>query len=229
MNSTFQNSQNYSFCNNLLTIYNSYTKVLIGVIGTVLNFICIVIFYKLIRISTQKDNLNKYLLIKSIADTLTYVIIMTQSANYSNSDTSLVYQVFDLIFFRYGLFVSVLISMFLEIASILNRYFTFTRINKKLDKVGFKAVVSFILIYSFGFYVYKFLDEKIEMATNVKTNQTYYKIAINKLGNISIILGYIHSTVRDGICVILILILNILTYIKLRKVRIFSSYYLKCE
>ena len=217
MNSTFQNSQNYSICNNLLTVYNSYIKVLIGVIGTVLNFICIVIFYKLIRNSTQKDNLNKYLLIKSIADTLTYVIIMTQSASLSTAHKNYAYQVIYLIVNRYLLFVFELISMFLEIASILNRYFAFTRINKKLEKIGFKAVVSFMLIYSFGFYVYKFFDEKIERATNINTNETYYKIAINTLGDISFVLGYIHSTVRDGICVLLILILNILTLIKLRK------------
>ena len=217
MNSTFQNSQNYSFCNNLLTIYNSYIKVLIGVIGTVLNFICIIIFYKLIRNSTQKDNLNKYFLIKSIADTLTYVIIMTQSASLSTAHKNYAYQVIYLIVNRYLLFAFELISMILEIASILNRYFAFTRIHKKLEKIGFKAVVSFMLIYSFGFYVYKFFDEKIERATNINTNETYYKIAINTLGDISFVLGYIHSTVRDGICVLLILILNILTLIRLRK------------
>ena len=98
MNSTLGNNQSYSFCSNLYKFYNIHIRVSIGVVGTILNFICIVIFYKLIRNSTQKDNLNKYLFIKSIFDTLTYIIIIAQSANYSNSDTSLVYQVFDLIF-----------------------------------------------------------------------------------------------------------------------------------
>ena len=219
MNSTFGNNEYDSFCYNFSLIYYNYIKTPILIIGTIANIICVAIFYKLIRNSTQNDNLNKYLLIKSIADTyISIQPLITKLFNLSKSDKSYFYQVFNLIFFNYFLVISELMSMFLEVASILNRYFTFTKINKKLEKIGFKSAVIFMLVYSFGFYSYKFFDLKISSVVDYKTNETYFKLNTNKLGGIGIILGYIHSTVRDGICVLLLFILNILTLIKLRKV-----------
>ena len=218
MNSTLENNEYDSFCFKLFAIYSNYMELSIGIIGTILNFICTFIFYKLIRNSNQKDNLNKYLLVKSIADTYISIDVMViRSINLFKSDKSFVYQIFNLIFLRYIVLAFELISMFLEIASILNRYFTLTRVNKKFENIGFKTKVCIMVVYSFGFYTYRFFDEQIESYTDVNSNQTFYKLTINKLDSISIILGYIHSTVRDGICVLLIFILNILTLIKLRK------------
>ena len=216
MNSTFGNKD---FCSYLYSIYYDYIKTVNGIIGTVLNFICAVIFYKLIRNSTKKDNLNKYLFIKSIFDTLTYVVVIaTQTATLSKSDKSYEYQVIYLILYKYILTSFELMSMFLEIASILNRYLAFSRVNKKLESFVFKFLIWIIVAYSFGFYVYRFFDEKIEKSSVNKLNETSYKLTGKRLGGISFILDCIHSTVRDGIFVFLILILNILTLIKLRKV-----------
>ena len=190
-----------------------------GIIGAVFNSICIIIFYKLIRNSTKKDNLNKYLFIKSIFDTLTYtVVIATQTATLLKLDKSYVYQVIYLIFYKYFKTSFEVMSMFLDIVSILNRYFTLTRINKKFENFGFKSAVFLLSIYSFGFYAYKFFNEQIELVVDDKTNATAYKLNSNKLNGINTIFDYMHSTVRGGICVSLIFILNILTYIKLRKV-----------
>ena len=219
MNSTLDDEENQSFCNKFYMVYDNYIEISILIIGIILNFICVIIFYKLMRNSSQNDNLNKYLLIKSIVDTLMYVHIMViKSISLSKANKPYLYQVFRLIFFRYVLFILELMSMFLEIVSILNRYFTFTKINKRFEKFGFKSAMFLMSIYSFGFYAYRFFDEQIELVVDVKTNSTSYKLNSNKLDGISIIFDYIHSIVRDGICVLLIFILNILTLIKLKKV-----------
>ena len=151
MNSTFENNENDSFCFKLFTIYSNYIELSVGMIGTILNFICALIFCKLIRNSNQTDNLNKYLLLKSIADSYISIDVMvTRSVNFFKIANSYAYQVFYFIFLRYIVLAFELISMFLEIASILNRYFKMTRVNKKFKNIGFKTKVCLMVVYSFG-------------------------------------------------------------------------------
>ena len=217
MNETLEQNESYSFCYHLLN-FNNLIIISMSVVGTILNAICIIVFHILIRNTIQKDNLNRYLLIKSIVDTFIYIlIIVIKSVNILKADKSFAYQVFNLIFFRYVSVALDLLSMFLEIASILNRYFAFTRMSKNFNKIGFKAIASFMLVYSFGFYFYRFFDEKIEAVTDYHSNETFFQLQNNKLGNLGIIFAYIHSVVRDGVCVLLIFILNILILLKLRK------------
>lgn len=222
MNFSEENEPN-SFCNILSDIYFIYIELLIGIIGTLLNLFCIIIFFKLVRSINTNDNLLKYLFIKSIIDTFLSLLIITLNVieKVYHEETSFVYQVFSMLFFSYIPLVCELVSMLLEVASILNRYGALKNSLRSYSaKIGFKTKISLMFAYSSAFYAYKLFDEKIISETIINKNQTQitYTIQKNNLGNVAIILGYIHSSVRDGLCVLLILALNVLSFVELRKI-----------
>ena len=73
-------------------------------------------------------------------------------------------------------------------------------------------VILLSCVYSFGFYSYKFISlQVVESSNNISTDG--YVVQTEEIDKT---MGYIHTTLRDGLCVLLIIVLNILTVIQIR-------------
>ena len=215
--------ENSSFCQTIFYITEDYISPSLGFVGTILNMLSFVIYVMILRSTTQnhKDHLFKYLLVKSIADTYVsvYVFLNAITKKISSINEKYGYRIFELIVFDYLVFVFELISMLLEVASIFNRFKIFTKTFKLFDKINFKIVIILMFMYSFGFYIHVFFNHLIVKNFKLdKSNITIFFYSVNQkgLGELDTIFGYIHSSVRDVLCVFLILILNIILMIKMR-------------
>ena len=220
MNLTLNETPSHDiFCATTRVIYEVYIEITIGFIGIILNLFNIIVFFILVRDKHHRDDLFKYLFVKSLVDTYLslYVFIFQIFDRIKfQQERILVFQIFYLVVFIYFAFAFELLSMFLEVVSIWNIYRTFG--NKGNRKTRFKLAIYMMVLYSFGFYVYKLVDYRIEPELVNNSTETIYKINGKKLGQLSIIFGYIHSITRDGICVLLIFILNMLILVKMKRV-----------
>ena len=204
------------FCNDLTSVYNAYIEKFIGSFAFFLNLICIAVFVQIIR--TQKEEVYKYLLFKSIVDTFISLRITLKSildCTDCELEKSYGLKLFYLIVFIYFDYAAELISMLCEIVANFNRYRLLTQYFKIFDKITYRIPLCAITLYSFLFYIYLFFDYKISSRT--KNNETIYTMTDTGLGAASIYVGYMHSVSRNVICVAFIFVLNILT---LRSVKI---------
>ena len=227
MNETAENKENINFCNGLLKDFDFYLLIIFGVVGTLLNTSSGIFFYKIIHDSkNQNEDLFKYLFFKSCSATYLSVYLIFDKCEqtiFSELLKTYSFLIFRQIFFNYFVFVCELFSILMEVATIFNRYRTITKTNRiyiLVNKLNINIVIIACFIYSCLFYIYIFIDEivvenKVEIA-----NQTRIIFTIKEkvLGEDSIILGYVHSSVRDGLCTLIIVIINILTLIQMKKI-----------
>ena len=208
------------FCQFLSAFLFNHIKFSISIAGFCLNLINIIIFIKINRLKTQSnDNFFKYLLIKSICDCYVMafgVIFGVLDIYYNQTIVQKYYElcIFRWIFDEYLCFVCQLISMFCEVASSFNRYRSITNKFQFLNKISFKFKLLFILIYCFGFYTYKYVQKKCNFSKS--GNSTIVKLEIpasffNSPTDFGISLT--HGLIRDGLCSVIIIILNLLTFI----------------
>jgi hypothetical protein len=101
----------------------------------------------------------------------------------------------------------------LEVAATFNRYRALKFQLKIFDKIQFKFVIAGMFVYSFGFYVYKLVS--IQVVPNSQKNNTEYQYYSTDLDDK---MGYMHTIVRDGLCVLAIILLNILTMYELKSI-----------
>ena len=208
-----------SFCTQIYKNHSFYWELIMPIFSVILNFACMLVFIRLIRSQRQKDDLFKYFLAKSIVDTYLSAIFILN--NFFNNELTLFNQFFllkqlYLIFGIYFSFALQLTSMFLEVASSFNRYRMLTNTFHAMNKISYKLVIFFMFAYSFMFYVYKFYEVKVQASLLDENNVTVYMYA-SVSAKLSKSLGYVHSFVRDGICVLVIIVLNVLTVYEMRK------------
>jgi hypothetical protein len=216
------------FCNTLKSINENYLQMINGLFGSAVNIICIIVFAKMIKDKLTKEDIFKYLLFKSAVDTyISLRLSLGRKLTCINCELDNYYYVrlFYWIFCIYFGYSAQLISIMSDVASCFNRYRLFTTRFKALNRISYKVVIFFICLYSFSFYIYKIIGFKITTQSIRVNNRTQviYRLNSSELipNNISDknsqILEYVHSIVRDGICVLAILLLNILTLFEIRE------------
>ena len=207
------NTTTYSWCLNFYNFYQLYLELSFAVISIFLNTACVAVFVSIIRDLKNDDDLFKYLLFKSVADTyvsMAHVLGFFFSGSYTNVlgvDKFYVFLLFYLIFGYYFSFSLQLISVFSDIVASFNRYRTSINKFKIWNKLSYKLVILTMCVYSFAFYIYKLVSLDIVIDSG-NSSIVKYAITPNKLDKT---MGYIHSIVRDGICVLIIILLNVLT------------------
>ena len=118
-----------------------------------------------------------------------------------------------------------LISILCDVASCFDRYRLFTTKFRALNRISYKLVILVICMFSFAFYIYKIIGFKITRHITFVNNHTQIRYILNSSelipNNISDknskILEFIHSFIRDGVCVFAILLLNVLTLVEIRR------------
>ena len=203
-----------SFC--VLIYYNHgfYWNLIIPIFSFIFNIPCIFIFFKLIRTQKQTEELFKYFLVKSIVDT--YLSIIFTLNNFFNNEVAainkhkLLKQLW-LIFGVYFAFVFQLVSMFLEVASSFNRFRNLAKKLNFMNKISYKISIFLMFFYSFLFYIFKFYE--IQIVSSEDNSSEYIFISSpNDFNSI----GLVQSIQRDGVCVVVIIILNLVTILEMR-------------
>ena len=204
--------KNEDFCTELTNAYNAYIEKSIGAISFILNIICIFVFRKIVRV--QNEEVYRYLLVKSIADTYTSLRTILKSVlNCQDCVVEHVYamKIVYLVFFLYIDYSTEFLSILIQMAAIFNRYRFLTQRFKWFDKISYKIVILIVTMLSFLFHIYVLFDNRITSKTRNNTTDTIYSIKGGHLGQTGLILNYIQVTIRDIIFVVIILILNVLT------------------
>ena len=214
---------NRTFCDYFDDSCEAYLSPTLGVISFFLNLMCVVVFIKLIRNKKLKDDIFKYLLLKSILDA--YLSIRNSLFHTFNCQSCEIEKIYALkllhwILLVYLGFVLQLVSTFCQIGSSINRYRNLTKKFKFFDYIPIKFIFMSMFIYSSAFYIYKFFDLRI--VEQIETNTTSVRYVLNLdehyLKDSSIIIGYVHTLVRDGITIMVIFVFNLLTLIEIKKV-----------
>ena len=208
-----------SVCSDFYSFFDTYLKMTFGMLGFFLNTACVAIFVEIMRTQRTSEHLFKYFLVKSITDTflaLLYFLyaLFSQSQAYSIIERSYTLHLVHFINSYYLLFSMQLLSIFCELAACFSRYRKSAGKFKILDKLSYKVVIFLMFIYSFGFYSYKFASNHVIEIVNNGTEVTY-AITSSELNKT---MGYIHSFVRDGLCVLIIIVLNVLTVVQIKTV-----------
>ena len=217
-----------SFCNTMKNINENYLQLINGIFGACVNLICTVVFTKMIQDKSMKEGVFKYLLFKSMVDTyisLRFSLGRLIKCQYCELDDYYFVKLFYWIFCIYIGFSVQLISILCDIASSFNRYRLLTMRFKVFNRISFKLAIGLICTYSFSFYAYKIVGFTIVEYSRTENNLTRSIYILNSSARIpsnlsnqtSEILGYIHSFVRDGLCVFVLLVLNILTLVEIRR------------
>ena len=161
----------------------------------------------------KSEDLFKYLLVKSIADTFLTLFLPLNSLHIGQYMSQTRSIAFNLICGQFLPFSLQLISMLCEVAACFNRYRSSIGKFKLFDNISYKFTIVAMLSYSFGFYSYKFVSKKIVQVQDYNGSETSYEMVPTDLDKT---MGYIHSFVRDGACVLIIIVLNMLTAIEIR-------------
>ena len=215
-----------AFCNVLYTFY--YLVIfarLIASIGLLFNFFNIVVFlHPQLRTSHAKDsNMNSYLLVKCFCDTLflarNLVISFLECSNCAAQLFRLT-QILRLVFIYYICFIVQLGTMLFEVLATFDRFVIVTRKFAAFLKLNFWAVAGAALGFCFAFYSYKlFAIHVVVVNSTTSSHRVTYDLDYSDFG-LSVgnaILGQIHSVIRDLVCVLVILVLNLLMFVDMRK------------
>ena len=201
-----------------------YSKIVIGFIGTALNLASMAVYAnpRMSHLLNNKAKINNILLFKSLSDLITLFRLVLVNLIRPDWSTNYAYFLFAHIYTYYISFISQLSSMLFDVAVsfdryviVANRFLFFTRIN-------YRYLVAVIYIYSALFYIFKFFQ--FNYATQLTMNKTMPTTDKSPLidaefaySTASRALGIIHSIQRDFLCVSLIIVLNVLLLVKIKR------------
>lgn len=211
-----------SSCPNVIS---KYIIPIISGFGVLLNFFNIVIFSIILTKGKQANSVFKYLLAKSISDTLQFVFQILSPIYYSDNvylSKSYFSQVWYIWFYYYGEYITELCSDFLDLLATFDCYVNLKTINKKLQFLQtnkfFFCLLAFILVYSCGFYTFSIFEFKIvdfyQNITNNKTEWIGFDIDytdFHRSADVKII-KMVHTIVRDVVISVALMILNVLIF-----------------
>lgn len=186
----------------------------------------------------------KYLALKSLCDcvfmfqNITYLMLeCDQGNNFTTMETdhcsftsrlfrsNYYVKVFNLIFTFYFGFICQLSSMLCDVAATLDRYLLITRKSNNFSprRINYKYFIGLILSYACAFYIYKPFQLDIITFNETLTNSgesviTYHFKPSNFTdSDTSVVLDFVHTIVRDAWCVLLLVLLNAVILVKLKK------------
>ena len=228
------------FCDLMVNHLFLLLKYIVSIIGLILNLLNILAFTKLINNQNHKDNLFKYLLLKSFCDffvMLMNVLFGTFDIYFKDAIKSQnILCISRLIFDEYMCFNCQLISMLCDVASCFTKYRSIQNKFLFLNKIPIWFKLISMIVYSSTFYSYKFFQRychTIETKSN-NSNNSYFVYNLRHypyflLTPLDYGFSITHSIIRDGICSILIIIINILILVCIRKVFKNKVDVLKCK
>lgn len=204
-------------------MFNDYIEKGLYISGLALNLINVIVFSLLIASSerTFKSSMFKYLLAKSVFDT--YYMLRGLFLRFfwdcpgCNAKESLV----EALFFWIGVFylghAASLMSMFCEIAATLSRFKAISQKLAILNRVSNKIVFLVMLVNTLIVYTYKIFERTLIVE---RKNQTVlYRLRLNSFAASEnlLLVEFMHSVFRDGVCVLIILVINVATIISMHQ------------
>ena len=210
-----------------MAIYQNYLKQIIGSVAACLNITSAVVFVKIIRSSSSSPSKNtqtelfKYLLLKSMCDT--YISVRTTFRNAivcKNCDLEKIYAFkwITVIFFDYIQYAVNLLSTLITIASGFNMVRSIEKQLSFFNRIPLSLVVCLMAVSSFGFYIYKLFDFSINAKYAKNSTEFVYELKYGKLKEVSDTLDRGQSIFVDGVCQMVVIVLNVLTTIKVMSV-----------
>ena len=211
-------------CHELSILFSNYIHSIIGILGCLLNLICVKILANKDFNTSDSSNGNvfKYLLIKSVCDALILLIKAVEPlftcVDWTYRSNYLV-NMLDLVMNKYFIFVCTLCSIVFELVAQLSRLVAISFLNT-LDFIRLFTLkkVSFVLIlFIAGFYVFKLYEYSIHVIA--LEGSSHYIIYMSEFSNTQLFrsLQLVHSFIRDFFCVVCVLLLDIIVLVTFRK------------
>lgn len=216
-NSTLSNGDDY--CHSTYKLYHIFVEKFINSIGLIFNILNIIVFNKLIKSKGVKGDMFKYLLFKSMFDAyynFRNLLFIIYDCKHCLINRSAQYLIFHWIFVIYLGYVGQLLSIFCEIGATYDRYQQISKRLKFFKRISYKYYLFIVFIYSLIFYLYKFFDRTLSIRSGTSNE---YILKFNSFGHseLALKIDFVHSFIKNGLCVIVILVLNVLTFLSIKK------------
>jgi hypothetical protein len=210
-------------CDEVFEIYLIYIERFLCLAGIISNGMCVIAFLNPNVIQNYPGNMYKYLLFKSFCDL--YICLRKIFVTYYWDDCEDCFLkrtkelcIFNLIFLNYLGFCALLLSMTLEISLNLDRYKTISNRLKFLDKASFRFKLTVLISICLLSNIFIFFDFKCQSVKSENTTELLFLTVIkNNTNSTEVVRIFINGIIRDGFCVLIIVILNILTISFVRK------------
>lgn len=232
-------------CQYVGSIVTAYVDTSIGFIGIILNIICFIVFSnEAFQYPKRiKCKMFKYLLVKSIFDGLILffkALIPVFKCEECLMNTTYVFNIFDLVINKYFMFVCTLCSIFFDLAAQFDRLITISKMFQCFNKISYKMVITSIISLISMFYTFKLLEYNIKnfegdnsidynlvdiiqtnntsQSINTKSAITFYYLFKSDFSSTRMFkhLEMAHSIIRDFLCVLFLLTVDILILIEFR-------------
>lgn len=182
--SSFNSSTNnvYSF----QIIINLFLLPLISSIGFLLNFLCVLVYWRILRVNN--DVLYKYLCINSISNSIA-MLIDTFSPLALCGDNCRISQTYSAqLFYLYGFIYFAdafeTFSSLIDIVLTVDRFAKVSNRLKNFRKISYKIIIFILLLISLLYYIPFILKKEIVSSSIVINNVTYgvYRLAPSEFG-----------------------------------------------
>jgi hypothetical protein len=201
----------------------------LSVVGIVLNSLCCVIHSRILKRNIHHGQMFKYLLIKSICDTLQFIFNSFGPFYYCklcSSKWTYLIQIWNIWFNWYGMLIMQLLSGIFEVAASFDCFLTINKFKKFkffYSSTFFYIVTIVAIVYSSIFYIYLLFIYEIvaTYSTNsLNTTQISYRTVETNFSTTKLAknLKFTHMAVRDIIILLLLLIINIFIFKTMRRV-----------
>jgi hypothetical protein len=197
----------------------SYAVPIVSVTGFIFNLLSTIVFSLIIK-NGQRDDMYKYLLLKSICETLgCFFNLMSFNSITFKAISAYIYTVWQIWFRDFIIKALFMASTGFEIAATFNCAISIEKKMKWCQKrLSFWLCVLFILILSFGVEVFKVLTNSVKKFSDIdKYNKTihYYVLWPTKLLLKSHLFGLVESIIKEVIFLLILLLLNCYILFKL--------------
>jgi hypothetical protein len=212
-----------TFCELFVKLHQKYFYLSISGCGIIFNLLSSLAFIISNDLRKYKGNVFKYLLIKSICDAVTSLINFFFS--FIDQNYGSFFERVDIlcnlrqIFYFYLFYLFTSVSVLCDLASSFDRYRFISNKFIVLNKLSYFVKIGLMFTYSAFFYIYYFFNREcvyFQIANSTQFVKKFnYSISFDN-SIIGQIIYFWHSFVRDGICVVLIILFNVLILIFVR-------------
>ncbi len=235
-NNSFQNlnQREMKLCQQMYEFYFGSTIQLVGALGLFFNLTTALVLLQPSISKKISGHMYQYLMFKSVADSYfgfknTTATLFRCENTCTLSDYYLT-KLLSLIFYFYMGHVCEFLSMFYEVAANFDRYFIISQRFKIHNSQRFYyALMTAATIFTFSIYSYVLLEQDIVVrnrpsalngtAEQMNRTSSYYVLRYNRMhwSQPVLVLQKVGTVIRDGVFVCLLLIVDTVTILKLRK------------
>jgi hypothetical protein len=213
-----------TFCELFIQLHQKYFYLAISGIGIILNLLSSFAFIVSKDLAKYKGNVFKYLLFKSICDS--FIASINFFFSFIDQNFSSFFEKVDFlcnlrqIFYFYLFYTLTSVSILCDVGSSFNRYRCISNKFSFLNRIPFLVKIGLMVGYSAVFYIYYFFNRECVYFKIANSTQFIKKFNYSTTFDTSIlgqIIYFWNSFIRDGICVFLIILFNILILILVRE------------